>query len=612
MAWVVVPILALLPLALVAILGSHGRMMGDDFCHLVSGLEYGPWGNLLFWRDSLNGSFSYYFLHGLVAPLETQATSVFVIIVIVVWLFGLGWLIVAGHRLFGLARPPLAIVIAIAAALVWLSIHGLVTPLSIYFYSALTRHTLPVAIFALTLAAGCEMAPRARSRRRLAAACAVVALIVFINAGMSEVFGTVQLALFTLILPASYKLVPRDYRRKCLALGMSAWAATVAALSVMATAPGVFNRLMRFGPIKHSPIPIHVDRIPETFAHIQAFISGKDLLTAFIGALAIGLCTSLLFRRPAYSSPIRKPFQVAAPPLLLCILAQLLLLPLVWGYLSDNPPEFGQFRQMDTIVVGAQVLLLASLVALCLARQKLNAFLAKKPAYWAAVPALTLGAVFMLYGLSQVGPLSLPAATIVACSLYTLLFALLWQFHLFLGAAGINNRFFAAFNWVFAVMGLSTLAQLFLNQAVGGMQYTYNLTFMSFSFVVTGIMCGVALAYAISQANVAVAPARRPTRAFAYSGAIIAAAIWFGISLANTRNITQFERFSHAWDERHQLILAKYVAGERLEDSPRLADEILEIPGGFWGHDYWNSYCGSQEISALIRQEISGLRARPT
>lgn len=577
--------------------------MGDDFCHLVSGLEYGPWGNLLYWRDSLNGSFSYYFLHGLIAPLDVHAASLFVIIVVVVWLVGLVWLIAAGHRLFGRARPPLAIVIAVAAALVWLSIHGLVTPLSIYYYSAITRHTLPVAIFALTLAACCEIISRAKSSRQLAVACAVIALVTFLNTGMSEVFGTVQLALFTVMLPAIYKLVPRESQRNSLALGMSGWAANVAALGVMATAPGVVNRLMRFRATVDSPIRIHVERIPETFGHIHAFIIDKELATAFVGALAISLFAMLSFRRPACSSPIRKPFQLAAPPIWLCLIVQLLLLPVVWGHQSDNPLlVFGRFNPAYLVVIGAHLFLIASLAAISLARQKINDYLRKKLALWAAVPVLTLGAVFSLYGASQIEPVNWHTATYASSSLHTLLFALLWQVHSHFRATGIKSRFFAGYLWGFAVMGLSTLALLLLNQAIVGRLFVYNLSFISFAFAGTGFICGFALAYAIRQVNATAAPSNHATLTILYGSAIVAAAIWFGISLGNVKNIAEFERFSRAWDERHQLILAKRDAGERLEKSPRLADEILEIPGGFWGHDYWDSYCASAEITALIKK----------
>lgn len=150
-------------------------------------------------------------------------------------------------------------------------------------------------------------------------------------------------------------------------------------------------------------------------------------------------------------------------------------------------------------------------------------------------------------------------------------------------------------------MAFATVALLLLNLAIGGRLYNYNLTFLSFAFVVTGLIGGLALGYSLNQVN-AYPRDDRARHAILYGSAIVAATIWFGIVSGNSQRISEFERFSRAWDERHQLILAKRDAGVRLETSPRLADEILDIPGGFRGYDYWASYCASAEITALIKK----------
>ncbi|MCE2473031.1 MAG: hypothetical protein J4G18_14300, partial [Anaerolineae bacterium] len=335
--------------------------MGDDFCHLISGQEYGPWGNLLYWRNSLNGSFSFYFLHGLTAPLDTQAASVIVIVIIVAWTIGLAWWINAGHQLFGRYRPPLATVIVVAAAMVWLSVHGLITPLSIYSYSSATRHTLPIVILSIAMAAGCAFAPRIQSIRRLALACAIFALVVFVNAGMSEVFAAEQLPLFTILLPAVYAMTPPESRRNCLLLCRSGWVATLAGLLVMATAPGVAIRLAGSDSSLNSPQASPANLFPNTLEHLQSFFIDTELNTAFIGMLVITLAIMVTVRRSTQPKSIGEPFQLAAPPLLLCLIAQLLLVPLVWTNQSDNPLVFGRFNPAHLVAVCTQLLLLTSL-----------------------------------------------------------------------------------------------------------------------------------------------------------------------------------------------------------------------------------------------------------
>ena len=281
----------------------------------------------MYWRNSYNGSYSYYFLHGLTAPLDTLVSGVFVVIINVAWLFGLVWLIVAGCRLFGWERPPLAQVIIVAAALVWLSINGLLTPLSIYFYSGASRHTLPIVTLVISLAACCEFVPRVQSLRRLAVACVIFAMVAFVNAGMSEVFATLQLVFLTTLYPAVYMMIPQEAKRKSFALIISGWAATVTGLLVMITAPGVARRLAVFGPSAGLPLRSPVELLPKILEHIQSLFIDTKLNTGFIGMLALAFFLMLAFKRPAQTSPIRKPFQFAVPPVLLCFLAQLLLLP---------------------------------------------------------------------------------------------------------------------------------------------------------------------------------------------------------------------------------------------------------------------------------------------
>lgn len=599
-AWTIVLVLALLPLASIVILGSHGRLMGDDFCHLVSGQEYGPWGNVLYWRNSFNGSFSYYFLHGLTAPLDTRAASVFVLVIIVVWTFSQAWLIYAGHQLFGQDKPPLAWIIVVAAALVWLTIHGLPSSLSIYWYSAATRHTLPIAILSIALAACCAFAPRIQSIRRLALACAIFALVAFVNAGMSEVFAVVQFALFTILLPAAYAMTPRESRRNCLLLCRSGWVATLAGLLVMATAPGVAIRLAGSDSSLNSPQASPANLFPNTLEHLQSFFIDTELNTAFIGMLVITLAIMVTVRRSTQPKSIGEPFQLAAPPLLLCLIAQLLLVPLVWTNQSDNPLVFGRFNPAHLVVVCTQLLLLTSLSAILIARARINSILQNKAEYWAVITALTLSVVFIMVGAAQFRSMNWRAAGYVYCSIFTLLFALLWQFHFHFQATGRKGRFFEAVIWVCIALGASVIALVALSQATTIEQYEYGLSFIAFAFAFAGFICGISLAYAINQAN-ATTPAIRPTLVIVFGSALVASAIWSGVMLGNAKHIPEFGRFSRAWDERHQLILSKRESGELLEEPPRLPTEILDIPGGFWGYDYWLSWCASDEITELIK-----------
>ena len=464
--------LALAPLALIIYLGGQGRPISDDFCHLVSGQEYGPWGNVLFWRDSLNGSYSYYFMHGLAAPLDIGAPGAFVIIIIAALLFGFVWLLDAGRRLASREGPPLAQAITLAAALVAFSIDALLSPLPIYHYSAAARHTLPISILLIVLAAGCEAILRIQTWRGLAIAGACLALLAFVNAGMAESFAILQLALLASLLPCAYTMLRAKARRYSIALILSGCAATVLALAVMSTAPGVARRLASFGDKYDLSPRSAAELLPEIFNHMQSIVFNAQLSAAFIGMLALSLFLSLSVRRPAPTRPNPLSWRLGAPLLLLCVLAVSAL-----ALVSAHELTFGKLRH-------------------------------------------------------------------------------------------------------------------------------YSLPFLSFAFAFSGTICGTALASAINQAKAA-SPATKSVRAIMVGSAIVAVAIWSGLMQRNAQRVPSFEEFSRAWDERHQLILAKRDGGERLESLPRLNADHEKLSGYFTGgrEDYWKASCASEEITALLERK---------
>ncbi len=597
-AWVVIALMSLLPLLLIVFLGSHGRPTSDDFCHIISGLEYGPWGNVQYWRDSYNGKYSYYFLHGLTAPLDRQVVGALVATIVTGLLIGFVWLIVAGQRLLGGQRLPLTKAFVLAASLVWLSIYGLPTQMSIYNYSAALSHTFPIAILVIALAAACAVAPRLQSIRSRMIACAIFAFVAFVNAGLSEPYAYVQLALFTGLMPAVLVLSPKVTRRSCLALNISGWASTILALLVMMTAPGVSRRLAEIDGVAASPLRSLLERLPESHDRVLYVFADADLNATFIGMLAISLFLMSAIRRPAISLPIGEPFQLARRPLLLCFLGQLMLLPLVWTQQSDNPLVFGRFSPAYMVIVAGQFLILLSLAASLRARIAINALLLNQPAHWMALPILTLGMVYILSGLVQFRNVDYRASIYISCTIFMLTMLLLWQFRSYFSAAG-KSRYFAATIWLLLALAAGSLALAAVFSAIAPSRIPYYLACVSFALALSGFIFGAAIAFAINRASAA-APASRPLRALVYGCAIVAFAIWLSCLIGNARDIPLYQRFSLAWDVRHEQILASRDKGERLNEVPKLTVTVPIALSNQPHNDYWQSSCGSAEITALI------------
>lgn len=99
--FILLTLIVLLLLLLFAWLGSHSRLILDDYLHVGNGLELGPWQNMLNQRNFWNGSYTDYLLHALVAPLGTGAPGVIPATIILIWLIGLVWLV---YRVLSFAR----------------------------------------------------------------------------------------------------------------------------------------------------------------------------------------------------------------------------------------------------------------------------------------------------------------------------------------------------------------------------------------------------------------------------------------------------------------------------------------------------------------------------
>ncbi len=85
MKWILVA-LAFAPVSLFAYLGHFSRLIADDYCHLALGNEHGAWGLILYTRESWNGSYSNYFLHGLLTPLDVAIPALLPPLIVVLWL----------------------------------------------------------------------------------------------------------------------------------------------------------------------------------------------------------------------------------------------------------------------------------------------------------------------------------------------------------------------------------------------------------------------------------------------------------------------------------------------------------------------------------------------
>ncbi len=140
-------LLALAPLLLWAYLGQFSRVIGDDFNILDIGRQLGPWDTMIFFRHVFNGSYSNYFLQGLVAPLDTLGPQIMPAIILALWTAGLVWLALNLLGALGIQRNRLSIAITLAALTATAATNAFPTTESLLWYAASTRYALPLAGF---------------------------------------------------------------------------------------------------------------------------------------------------------------------------------------------------------------------------------------------------------------------------------------------------------------------------------------------------------------------------------------------------------------------------------------------------------------------------------
>ena len=238
MRWVLVALL-MVPVGLYAYLGQFSRIIADDFNLMTVGRALGPWGSMLYWRNTFNGSYSHYYLHGLLAPFDTLVPRIMPTIFIAIWLFGLACIVCQILTVLQIQRDRLPVSVAVAALTVTAAINAFHSTQSFLWYAASTRYALPLAALSIYLAALLKGVLHLRGVRDLTLAAVASAVASLVIAGFSEMHLVFQLSLFTFGLGFAFVLMDKTRRNGTIVLLGAGWIATVLSLALQWTVPGV-------------------------------------------------------------------------------------------------------------------------------------------------------------------------------------------------------------------------------------------------------------------------------------------------------------------------------------------------------------------------------------
>ena len=235
-------LLSLLPIALLAYMGLHTRLIHDDFGYIAIGRELGAWDTMVAYYNRWSPAYTTVYIKAALSSLGVLLPPLSIALIVGLWMLGFYLLSREVIALVGLAGRRWLIALAAAALLAAAAINAFYSPQSFYWFSSNMTYTLPLGALAGCLALGIWILNRSDNSTILFGGAAVCALIMFLTAGAAEMYVVFQFVFLAALAALAFAVVDKRQRR---ALGIIAAAmllATALGLIIQVTSPGVANR----------------------------------------------------------------------------------------------------------------------------------------------------------------------------------------------------------------------------------------------------------------------------------------------------------------------------------------------------------------------------------
>ena len=566
--------LALAPALLYAYLGQFGRPMGHDYCDISRGREQSAWDSMVYGLDNWAGSYANEFFKSAAAPLDILAVRITPALIVVLWLVGLFWLIDEGLTRLKISHSRRLALAAAALALAG-AINGSYLPQSFYWYAASTRYLLPLALLTIYLALAVWLA-----RRIWLPAWGLIAgaALCFITAGFAELFMVFQLALLTFCLLASLAWRRRAYAR----VFGAGWLATLVSLAVQLNAPGVALRAAsveeRYGRPDRSLLDLLSRIFEETLravGHPQTFVGHPQIFTGFVLLLAVGLLVMLFAWRPPKTLKTLKSVELVSSALWLCLIFQLLWLPLLWSHVSDAPQFLGRFSLRYMAIIGLNLVFISSFAVLLWQRGRINAYLQNHKRGLRLFCNAPLLIFALLFALSQLTNYYLSASWLLMTALM-FLGLLGWQLSSLLPGAETQK-----IGWLaLCSLGIGLVCMVaVVGAAVFGRGFaiprilTPGFSLTALSGLVWGFFLGCLIKNLPSQYSQAWVTRLK------LASLAMALIIGLGIVRGQAALAPDFQRYAREWDARHLDIIAQRASGQKTIEAAPLSYDLAEYAG---------------------------------
>lgn len=277
-------------------MGWFTRYVADDFCMTNAYHTHGLFGSVWFWYRNWSGRWAHFLAVNLAEAAGRWTVRIIPALLIAVLVAALAWVFVQVGRRLGAAHPVPGAIMAAEALAVALLAGVRQQFLSVYWRPGVIAYLVPWIL--LALASGVVVRSGAPGdRRRLIAA----ASLAFVAGSFTETQTTVQIAALGLASLWSIRAARPATRNTLIAM----CAASVAALLVLATAPGNGPRLTKLpGPLGPVETLAASGRMTGAFlAESFGIVPWRLVLAALTGAALGAMVAPRRLRGPLMLTP---------------------------------------------------------------------------------------------------------------------------------------------------------------------------------------------------------------------------------------------------------------------------------------------------------------------
>ncbi len=580
------PLLAIaaMPAFLFAYLGHFGRLILDDYCifHIAKSMD--AWQAIVYHYNTNTASFSRLLLNSLFAPIDKLAIAFTTLAVVLFSIAGLYLILRRVLTSLLRYRPHNSALWIIAALVTAAAINAFVTPESFYWYNANTGYALPAAICILYFALLFEIAHKERSTLTMRLAVPVSVAIAFGLGGASEMFVLFQFVLVALAIIFSAILLGSSLRLRFLSLIFAGWCGTVAALVIHLLSPGTRLRIEDIEAGPHLPIRTGSLLLSQAVEPALKYLAHQEAFAGFILLFGLGLALTLILYRPRPTPAPVKARKLQFWPLQLCLLLQLLFVPVLWTHVSDLPQVAGRFSYAFAMVMAANALSIAAMAILLLWRRRISRALGSRRNGLMTYLICVLLYVVTLFAMTQFRIIDYKPAAYLLLSSLSILCALGWQLTLYLGDQRAAP--FVRLATLSFILPIATTVALLAASLYGTGAVTERmLAPVAYLQVIPGLIWGAYFAYLLQGLRLRSWANARWQAVYGALGLLLAASVTIGIVLGHAKLIPDFATFAREWDARHQQLLQARDAGLSHVEVRNLGFNLSQHVTG--GYDNW-------------------------